>query len=97
MTNKGAIFYEELSFSDFKIFKLALDFIYDFHDILYNIYVTLFKSERKISILVYFIFALSALPSIIFLFYRHTIEAAAKLEDPPLNIDKYLNNKNSNF
>ena len=39
--------------------------------------------KEKISILVYFIFALSALPSIIFLFYRHTIEAAAKLEDPP--------------
>ena len=53
--------------------------------------------KEKISILVYFIFALSALPSIIFLFYRHKIEAAAKLEDPPLNIDKYLNNKNSNF
>ena len=44
MTNKGAIFYEELSFSGFKIFKLALDFIYDFHDILYNIY---YKTNQK--------------------------------------------------
>ncbi|MDU3522952.1 hypothetical protein [Clostridium saudiense] len=66
--------------------------------IFFTIYMSLYLNPKeKISILVYFIFALSALPSIIFLFYRHTIEAAAKLEDPPLNIDKYLNNKNSNF
>ena len=66
--------------------------------ILFTIYMSLYLNPKeKISILVYFIFALSALPSIIFLFYRHKIEAAAKLEDPPLNIDKYLNNKNSNF
>ena len=66
--------------------------------IFFAIYMSLYLNPKeKISILVYFIFALSALPSIIFLFYRHTIEAAAKLEDPPLNIDKYLNNKNSNF
>ena len=65
---------------------------------LFMIYMSLYLNPKeKISILVYFIFALSALPSIIFLFYRHKIEAAAKLEDPPLNIDKYLNNKNSNF
>ena len=66
--------------------------------IFFTIYMSLYLNPKeKISILVYFIFALSALPSILFLFYRHTIEAAAKLEDPPLNIDKYLNNKNSNF
>ena len=66
--------------------------------IFFTIYMSLYLNPKeKISILVYFIFALSALPSIIFLFYRHTIEPAAKLEDPPLNIDKYLNNKNSNF
>ena len=66
--------------------------------IFFTIYMSLYLNPKeKISILVYFIFALSALHSIIFLFYRHTIEAAAKLEDPPLNIDKYLNNKNSNF
>ena len=66
--------------------------------IFFTIYMSLYLNPKeKISILVYFIFALSALPSIIFLFYRHTIEAAAKLEDPPLNIDKYLNNKNYNF
>ena len=66
--------------------------------IFFTIYMSLYLNPKeKISILVYFIFALSALPSIIFLFYRHTIEAAAKLEDPPLHIDKYLNNKNSNF
>ena len=65
---------------------------------IFTIYMSLYLNPKeKISILVYFIFALSALPSIIFLFYRHKIEAAAKLEDPPLNIDKYLNNKNSNF
>ena len=66
--------------------------------IFFTIYMSLYLNPKeKISILVYFIFALSASPSILFLFYRHTIEAAAKLEDPPLNIDKYLNNKNSNF
>ena len=66
--------------------------------IFFTIYMSLYLNPKeKISILVYFIFALSALPSIIFLFYRHNIEAAAKLEDPPLNIDKYLNNMNSNF
>ena len=58
--------------------------------IFFTIYMSLYLNPKeKISILVYFIFALSALPSIIFLFYRHTIEYAAKLED--------LNNKNSNF
>ena len=66
--------------------------------ILFTIYMSLYLNPKeKISILVYFIFALSALPSIIFLFIRYKIEAAAKSEDPCLNIDKYLNNKNSNF
>ena len=66
--------------------------------IFFTIYMSLYLNPKeKISILVYFIFALSASPSILFLFYRHKIESAAKLEDPPLNIDKYLTNKNSNF
>lgn len=66
--------------------------------ILFTIYMSLYLNPKeKISILVYFIFALSALPSIIFLFLRYKIEAAAKSEDPCLNIDKYLINKDSNY
>lgn len=66
--------------------------------IFFTIYMSLYLNPKeKISILVYFIFALSALPSILFLFLRYKIEAAAKSEDPCLNIDKYLINKDSNY
>ncbi|WP_196001629.1 hypothetical protein [Clostridium sp. 1001271B_151109_B4] len=66
--------------------------------IFFTIYMSLYLNPKeKISILVYFIFALSALPSILFLFLRYKIEAATKSEDPCLNIDKYLINKDSNY
>lgn len=65
--------------------------------IFFTLYMSLYLNPKeKISILVYFIFALSALPSIIFLLYRYKRELSVKLQEPRLNIDKYLINKDFN-
>lgn len=50
--------------------------------------------NEEILIPVYFVFIFLSLPSILFLVWRHKLETAAKLDEPCLNIDKYLRNRN---